>query len=133
MTKHHLLVCGGRNYRNAVHVFRTLDALHAEHAFRQMIQGGATGADALAKDWAKTKPEIVRWTCRADWADLSHPDAIIRTRADGTQYDARAGHRRNARMLQWKPDLVVAFPGGAGTADMVAQARAAGVEVMEVT
>jgi UDP-N-acetylmuramoylalanine-D-glutamate ligase len=30
-----------------------------------------------------------------------------------------------------KPDLVVAFPGGRGTADMVAKARAAGVEVLE--
>jgi hypothetical protein len=28
--------------------------------------------------------------------------------------------------------LVVAFPGGRGTADMVARARAAGVEVREV-
>jgi hypothetical protein len=31
-----------------------------------------------------------------------------------------------------KPDLVVAFPGGRGTANMVKQARAAGVAVMEV-
>jgi predicted Rossmann-fold nucleotide-binding protein len=36
-------------------------------------------------------------------------------------------------MLEWKPDLVVAFPGGTGTADMVAQAKAAGVAVMELT
>jgi hypothetical protein len=32
-----------------------------------------------------------------------------------------------------KPDLVVAFPGGTGTANMVKQARAAGVEVLEVS
>jgi ABC-type branched-subunit amino acid transport system substrate-binding protein len=31
-----------------------------------------------------------------------------------------------------KPDAVVAFPGGRGTADMVRQARAAGIEVREV-
>ena len=38
---------------------------------------------------------------------------------------------RNARMLaEGKPDLVVAFPGGRGTADMVAQARKAGVRVV---
>ena len=36
-------------------------------------------------------------------------------------------------MLDWKPDLVVVFPtGGPGGADMVLQARAAGVEVIEV-
>jgi ABC-type sugar transport system substrate-binding protein len=32
-----------------------------------------------------------------------------------------------------KPDIVVAFPGGTGTADMVRRARKAGVVVIEVT
>ena len=51
----------------------------------------------------------------------------------GKSYDANAGPRRNARMLaEGKPDLVVAFPGGRGTADMVSKARAAKVEVMEI-
>ena len=31
-----------------------------------------------------------------------------------------------------KPDLVVAFPGGAGTLNMVMQARKAGVRVIEI-
>jgi predicted Rossmann-fold nucleotide-binding protein len=35
-------------------------------------------------------------------------------------------------MMEWKPDLVVAFPGGSGTADMVSRARGAGIEVIEV-
>lgn len=131
MSKHRLLVCGGRDYTDAALLYRTLDALHREHQFRDFIQGGATGADRLAKDWARTYPEITRWECKATWTDLSHPDAVIKTRADGTKYDAKAGHRRNARMLGWAPDLVVAFPGGDGTADMVRQARGAGVEVIE--
>ena len=42
----------------------------------------------------------------------------------------RAGPIRNQEMLDlWVPDGVVAFPGGAGTADMVARARAACVTV----
>lgn len=127
-----LLVCGGRDYVNTVMVYRTLDALHRELNFTDFIQGGAKGADAIAREWATTKSSVVRWECKAAWTDLSHADAVIRTRADGTKYDAKAGHRRNKRMLEWKPDLVVAFPGGDGTADMVAQARAAGVRVTEV-
>jgi hypothetical protein len=44
-----------------------------------------------------------------------------------------AGPVRNALMLDvGKPDLVVVFPGGRGTADCVRQARAAGVQVIEV-
>jgi len=43
----------------------------------------------------------------------------------------RAGPERNAAMLGLGPDLVVAFPGGSGTAGMVRLAKAAGVEVIE--
>jgi hypothetical protein len=43
-----------------------------------------------------------------------------------------AGYFRNVQMLEeGKPDLVVAFLGGKGTAMMVKIARAAGVEVRE--
>jgi hypothetical protein len=46
----------------------------------------------------------------------------------------RAGYLRNKQMLEeGQPDLVVAFPGGRGTADMVRQSREAGVPVIEVT
>jgi Domain of unknown function (DUF4326)/YspA, cpYpsA-related SLOG family len=128
-----VLVCGGRHYSFRAFLFKILDGLHAEHQFRDFMQGGASGADRLAKEWAMTHPEIVRWECKANWTDLSHPDAIIRTRArDGVKYDARAGHRRNTRMLEWGPDLVVAFRGRAGTANMVQQSRAAGVNVIQV-
>jgi hypothetical protein len=44
-----------------------------------------------------------------------------------------AGPIRNARMLEeGKPDIVIAFPGGRGTANMIEQAHAAGVEVVQV-
>jgi hypothetical protein len=35
-------------------------------------------------------------------------------------------------IVETRPDLVVAFPGGAWTADMVEQARAARSEVIEI-
>lgn len=44
-----------------------------------------------------------------------------------------AGPIRNAWMLRFgQPDLVLAMPGGTGTADMVKKARAAHVEVIQV-
>jgi hypothetical protein len=36
-------------------------------------------------------------------------------------------------LAEGEPDLVVAFPGGRGIANMVKQARAAGVEVLEAS
>jgi hypothetical protein len=43
-----------------------------------------------------------------------------------------AGPRRNRRMLvAFKPDVVLAFPGGAGTASCCAVARELGIPVIE--
>lgn len=111
-----VLVCGGRDYTNVAHIWTMLDRLHNEHRFTALIQGGALGADHYANEWAKTKPEIERHVCKADWK--THGKA--------------AGPIRNARMLEWQPDLVIAFPGGSGTADMVRRAKASGIQVIEL-
>lgn len=53
--------------------------------------------------------------------------------ADWKRYGMAAGPIRNRRMLkEGKPDIVIAFAGGRGTADMVRQAKAAGVPVVKV-
>lgn len=52
--------------------------------------------------------------------------------ADWRKYGKSAGPLRNQQMIdEGKPDLVVAFPGGTGTADMVRRAKAAGIRVIE--
>ncbi len=108
-----VLVCGGRNFTNEDAVSSALDG----KAIGQIIQGGASGADRLAKEYA-IRNHIQVKEYRADW------------KANGRA----AGPIRNSLMLsEGKPDLVVAFAGGRGTADMVAKAKRAGVEVIEVT
>jgi SLOG family YspA-like protein len=113
MTK--LLVCGGRDFDDAAFVFRIFDDLHREHRFREFMLGGARGADALAKQWAMTKADRKCFEIKANWR----------------KYGPAAGPIRNQQMLDWGPDLVVAFAGGKGMAGMVALARAAGVPVIE--
>jgi len=108
-----VLVCGGRDYPSPAHVWRALDDLHAKMHITEIMQGGAKGVDQFAREWAATKPEIVRYVCKADWS-----------------LGRKAGPMRNQRMLEWKPDVVVAFPGGRGTADMVARADSAGITVL---
>jgi hypothetical protein len=111
-----VLVCGGRHYEEREVVFYTLGKLHRERVIGRLIQGGAHGADSLALEW-RLKKKIPGDTYLADWK----------------RHGKSAGPIRNARMLvEGKPDLVVAFPGGAGTAHMVRIAREAGVEVLEV-
>lgn len=111
-----VLVCGGRDFNNVAFILTRLDQFHAERMVTEIITGGCRGVDAIALDWARTKPGIKRYVCKAEWG----------------KYGSAAGPKRNARMLEWKPDIVIAFPGGAGTADMVGKARAAGVEVYEI-
>lgn len=107
-----LLVCGGRNYYNAYWV-GTLLRLFGPSV---VIHGAAGGADELAACWA----------CDNRVAWLSYPP-------DWRTHGKAAGPIRNTRMLaEGKPDMVLAFPGGRGTANMIAQARAAGVPTIEV-
>jgi hypothetical protein len=81
-----------------------------------IIAGGARGADECAIEWA-----VVNW-CRFQ----EFP-------ADWDKYGKAAGMIRNRQMLEeGKPDLVIAFPGGRGTAGMVTLARKAGVETIVV-
>lgn len=108
-----VLVCGGREYGDLDRVVAVLDEINPT----VVIEGGARGADACA--WKFTKMRgVERLTFPADWS------------RDGKA----AGAIRNQRMLdEGKPDLVVAFPGGNGTADMVRRAKRAGIEVKEIT
>ena len=112
-----VIVCGGRKYRNEARVWKELNNLHSKIPFTSFMQGGEpNGADRIAKEWAKTKIGLERFECKADW----------------TTYGKAAGPIRNSRMLEWKPDMVVAFPDpeSKGTWDMIDKARAAGVNTI---
>ena len=58
---------------------------------------------------------------------------MIEMRANWDYYETSAGTIRNTWMIKYAtPDLIVAFPGGTGTANMIKQSRAAGIDVFEV-
>lgn len=127
------LVCGGRAFADpALFDSAMSDLIRIRGIPSVVIHGAASGADTMAGEWARRLAvDLVPFP--AKWTDLSHPDAVIRTRRDGSCYDALAGHRRNQQMLdEGRPTLVVAFPGGTGTADMTSRARKAGIEVAEI-
>ncbi len=110
-----VLVCGGRGFTDLGAVFTGLWRIHDKKPISLVIEGGAKGADRSAHDWAE---------------HVGVP--TIRFRADWKRLGPAAGPIRNQRMLdEGKPDLVVAFPGGKGTANMKELAKKAGVEVVE--
>ena len=139
-----ILVCGGRDFANPVSndyspenqitkkqysfVLSELDKLAVQYSKEYksdgnwlptditIIEGNAKGVDRAARDWATINYANLK-VFSADWE----------------KYGKSAGFIRNQQMLdEGKPDLVVAFPGGTGTADMIRRAKKAGVEVKEI-
>jgi hypothetical protein len=106
------LVCGGRDFQNRDAVYVALDSLHRKYENLSLIHGAARGADTLAHEWA-----------------ILNECPVIAVPAKWSTHGNSAGPRRNALMLHYLPDGVVAFAGGSGTADMCRQAEAAGVKV----
>lgn len=112
-----VLVCGGRTFTDDDLVNNTLTKLLETYDIECIIEGDAPGADRLAGTWARNHA-IPNFKYPADW----------------NKQGKAAGPLRNAKMLlDGRPNLVVAFPGGRGTADMVRKAKASGVEVIEVS
>jgi hypothetical protein len=118
-----VLVCGGRDFGRDLttckFIAEYLDKRLKDNAFNHLtiIEGDALGADKRAGQWAIFN-NVQLEVYPADWE----------------RYGKRAGYIRNKQMLEeGKPDLVIAFPGGKGTANMVKLAREAGVPVEEVT
>jgi hypothetical protein len=111
-----VLICGGRDFADYDYLKTVLSALQVtREPFTAIIHGCARGADTLAGQYADR-----------------HNIQVAPFPADWQKHGRSAGPIRNKRMLvDGKPDLVVAFPGGRGTANMIQQAKAAGVEVID--
>ena len=111
MKEHRVLVCGSRDFTDYKVLAVCMWSLMPKPTL--IIHGNMRGVDKLAEQWAKV----------ANIRTMAYP-------ADWGKHGRAAGPIRNALMLQEsKPHLVVAFPGGRGTASMIALAEKAGVPV----
>jgi hypothetical protein len=117
-----VLVCGGRRYTDRQRIATELAAIAPDMVITgtrpraDLADDAQVGADQIAATWAKATG-VACEIYDAAWHVYGHA----------------AGPRRNQRMLdRGRPNLVLAFPGGAGTRDMVARARLAGTPVIEV-
>ena len=97
------IVTGGRDYDD----WDTIQEVLNFHQPDVVIQGGASGADKLAKYWAELNQK-----------------GFITVIADWQKHGRAAGPIRNRLMLENYPHaFVIAFPGGRGTADCVRTAN----------
>jgi len=110
-----VIVCGGRDFSDHVALDRALDRFSKTHVVDAIIEGNARGADSMAGFWAR-KHGIPDLKYNANWA----------------RYGSAAGPIRNQEMIDdGRAQCVIAFPGGRGTADMIAKAKAAGLPVWQ--
>jgi hypothetical protein len=110
------IICGSRSYSDEVIAFLALDLLNSFLKISCVIEGGATGADTIARQWAQSRGISVE-THSAAW----------------NQFGKKAGYLRNMRMIRRSPDCVIAFPGGHGTEMMKGIARRFAVPVLDLT
>jgi hypothetical protein len=106
-----VLVTGGRTYGDYDAVDFALGEIPVNSI---VVHGGAPGADSLAERI---------WHDDFGLTTEPHP-------ANWEKYGAAAGPIRNQEMLDSGIDLVLAFPGGKGTKDMLSRAQKAGIEVV---
>lgn len=112
-----VLICGGREASREQRLAVTRWVKGRLSRGDVVIHGAASGIDEAAGAAAKIKGLRIE----------AYP-------ADWKTHGRAAGPIRNRQMLvDGKPDLVVAFPGGRGTANMVRQAREHGVAVEVIT
>lgn len=121
-----VLVCGGREFPSSEahgwlhkHALAELSRCFGRPVTRvsAVIHGDARGADRGGALWgADIGAEVIPFpVSKAEW----------------TAFGKAAGILRNGQMLERGcPDVVVAFPGGTGTENMVARARRAEVPVI---
>ena len=110
-----VIICGGREWTNEIDSFKFLDRCDKALHITTVISGHARGADKIGERWATANLKELK-IYPADWK----------------KHDKAAGPIRNQQMLdEAKPDYVIAFPGGTGTAHMKRIAKEANVPIAE--
>ena len=111
-----ILVCGSRNWNRRKPIWEALTQVRKKKKGVLVINGAAPGADTIAGETAWELGFEVRYF-PADW----------------NRYGKKAGPLRNQKMIDEKPDAVLAFTedstSSQGTADTIRRAKEAGIPV----
>jgi hypothetical protein len=116
-----VLVCGSRDWPPLSGTGTIRERIEQLPEGALVIAGGAKGADTMAAGWAVRRGLFVAEVCCA--------------RDHWELFGKRAGHRRNAAMLDLAPDFVIAFQrnGSSGTQNTIDEARRRGIPVEVIT
>ena len=89
----------------------------------EVVSGRCKGVDISGENWAVNSNIHVE-PFPAEWDNLKQPGAVIKTRKDGSQYNASAGKYRNRQMAKYADALIAIWDGkSGGTGHMISAAR----------
>lgn len=121
-----VLVCGGRDYSDKVTVWNTLSDFDRKNPIELLIHGACKHWDNDNRCWIGADRFASEWARAFRTPQLPFP-------ADWKRFGKAAGPMRNQDMLVTGcPDIVLAFQGGRGTADMVRRAELREVAVVRI-
>ena len=110
-----VIIAGGRDFVPSDSNYIELTALLLEIKASEVVCGMATGADTFGASIGKK---------------LGLP--IKEFPAEWFKYGRSAGPKRNKEMAQYA-DVLIAYPGGRGTANMKKEAEKAGLKILSLT
>ena len=104
-----IVFTGSRHYHCALTVLDALDLINTRYSPYIVIHGDCGGMDKAVAEFYEIAPNV----------------EVIAVPAEWEKYGRAAGPKRNAKMLDMEPDLVVGFlaRGSKGTKDCLRQAR----------
>lgn len=126
-----VIIAGGRYYDFTPRDISILDELHDKYKFTKVLSGGCSRIIAITDNLGqKTRKRVGADYCGEQWAK-SRDIPVHRFTADWSKYGKKAGMIRNGTMSV-HADMLIAFPGGRGTSDMIRKAESKSLIVYTV-
>lgn len=99
-----IAIIGSRDFKDIKKVVELVKSFSKDTI---IVSGGAPGVDSVAEMTAQSCGLNTK-IFPADWTNLTHPNAVIKTNKYGKKYDSSAGLRRNEDIIKYA-DEVYAF------------------------
>lgn len=130
-----LIIAGGRDLKPSfAFISNSIQLLkpYVHGTIKEVVCGKAPGVDTEGEHWAGHMNVPVKYF-PAPWDDLEHPEAVIKYRKNGSQYNAAAGPIRNKQMAEYGDVLLLIWDGkSSGSANMKLEMEKLGKPVFEV-
>lgn len=123
--KYKLIIAGNRNINDFKILNKAIFYANIKpEEIEEVVSGCSSGVDKMGEIWAKNNNIKIK-EFPAMWEDLESQPVYIKTRRDGTTYNALAGFARNKKMAQYADKLLAILPpeNSPGTKNMIEEMK----------